>query len=81
MAVTAGVFAYKRPHNGIPSDLRDAVADRAIDTLKTEAGAEASGVSITKPGIKPFYVETGSKKALGNKGYVADPLPGAPGKP
>ena len=80
LAVTAGVFAYTRPHNGMPSDLRDAVADRAIDTLKTEAGEEASGVSITKP-ENPFYVETGSKKALGNKGYVADPLPGAPGKP
>lgn len=27
LAVTAGVFAYTRPHKGIPSDLRDAVAD------------------------------------------------------
>lgn len=27
LAVTAGVFAYTRPHNTIPFDLRDAVAD------------------------------------------------------
>ena len=27
IAVTAGVFAYTRPHNAMPSDLRDAVAD------------------------------------------------------
>ena len=69
LAVTAGVFAYMRPHNGIPSDLRDAVADSPLDTLKTEAGAEASGVSITKP-TKPFYVETGSGKDGGN---IPDP--------
>ncbi len=83
LAVTAGVFAYTPPHNATPSDLRDAVADRAIDTLKTEAGAEASGVSITKPDIKPFYVETGSRKAPGNKGYVAgtDSVAGVPVKP
>lgn len=33
MAVTAGVFLYTRPHNAMPSDLRDAVADnREFDT-------------------------------------------------
>ena len=83
LAVTAGVFAYTRPHNSIPSDLRDAVADSPLDTLKTEAGGEASGVSAPEPEIKPFYVETGSGKAPGNKGYVAGvgPLAGAPAKP
>ncbi len=82
LAVAAGVFAYTRPHNATPSDLRDAVADRAIDTLKTEAGAEASGGSIVKP-AKPFPVETGSGRGSGNKGYVTgvDPLAGAPVKP
>lgn len=37
LAVTAGVFAYTRPHNAMPSDLRDAVADSAADTLKGRA--------------------------------------------
>lgn len=33
IAVTAGVFLYTRPHNAMPSDLRDAVADnREFDT-------------------------------------------------
>ena len=32
LAVTAGVFAYTRPHNALPSDLRDAVADNGFDT-------------------------------------------------
>ncbi len=29
ITATAGMFAYTRPHNAIPSDLRDAVADNA----------------------------------------------------
>ncbi|MDD2805355.1 MAG: formylglycine-generating enzyme family protein [Elusimicrobiales bacterium] len=83
LAVTAGAFAYTRPHNHIPADLRDAVSDSSFEALKTEAGGEASGVSAPEPEIKPFYVETGSRKALGNKGYVAgtDSLAGAPVKP
>ena len=82
LAVTAGVFAYTRQHNAVPSDLRDAVADSPLDTLKTEAGTEASRVSVTKP-AKPFSVETGSGRESFNKGYVAadDPSAGVPTKP
>ena len=70
LAVTAGVFAYTRPHNGMPSDLRDAVADRAIDTLKTEAGAEDSGVSITKP-ANPFSVEASAGRESSGTGILS----------
>jgi len=48
LAVTAGVFAYTRPHNAMPSDLRDAVADSAVDTLKGQAGPGA-GVEAPTP--------------------------------
>ncbi len=67
LAVTAGAFTYTRPHNPIPSDLRDAVADSPLDTLKTEAGAEAS---IAKP-AKPFPVETGSGRESSAKSSAA----------
>ena len=78
LAVTAGVFAYTRPHNAIPSDLRDAVADSPLDTLKTEAGAEASGVSVPKP-AKPFSVETGSGRE--SSGSANDPSKSALTRP
>lgn len=82
LAVTAGLFAYTRPHNAAPPNLRDAVADSPLDTLKTEAGAEASGVSITKP-TKPSSVPLGAGREPFNKGYIADngPFAGAPTKP
>ncbi len=70
LAVTAGVFAYTRSHNATPSDLRDAVADRAIDTLKTEAGAEASGVSITKP-ANPFSVGASAGRESSDTGIFS----------
>ena len=48
LAVTAGVFAYTRPHNAVPSDLRDAVADKAIDTLKGKAATSQGNVPEPK---------------------------------
>lgn len=77
VAVTAGVFASPRPHNGVLSDLRDAVADNALGTLKTEAGAETTGVNVMKP-VKPFYVETGSGKESSVNGHAVG---GAPSRP
>ncbi len=77
LAVTAGVFAYSRSHNAIPSDLRDAVADSPLDTLKTEADSEAN---ITKP-AKPFPVETGSGRGSSGSAAGNDPSKIAPTKP
>ncbi len=82
IAVSAGVFAYTRTHNTpIPSDLRDAVADSAIDALK--AGGGDQDIKVPEPEIKPFYVETGFRRGSGNKGYVAglDPSAGVPSNP
>ncbi|MDD2805353.1 MAG: hypothetical protein PHV33_07340, partial [Elusimicrobiales bacterium] len=81
MKRSGGVSAESAPRLG--GEFRDAVSDSSFEALKTEAGGEASGVSAPEPEIKPFYVETGSRKALGNKGYVAgtDSLAGAPVKP
>jgi len=61
IAVTAGVFAWTRPHNAPPSDFRDAVSDNSFDALKNSAGAEASAVSVPEPKIKPFPAVTGSR--------------------
>ncbi len=42
LAVTAGVFAYTRSHNTLPSDLRDAVADFTdIKVSDIKAGSSA----------------------------------------
>jgi len=81
IAVVAGVFAYTQHHRALPSDLRDAVADSAFDALKAEGGGQ--DVKVPEPEIKPFYVETGSRRGIGNKGYVADidPSAGAPAEP
>jgi len=83
LAAAAGVFAYTRPHNAPLSDLRDAVSDSSFDALKNTSGVEASDIRGPEQEIKPFYVETGSGKAPGNKGYVAgiDPSAGAPTNP
>lgn len=48
LAVTAGAFLWTRPHSGVPSDLRDAVADSAIGQL----GRDVSEVAIPEP--RPF---------------------------
>ncbi len=51
LAVTAGVFAYTRPHNAVPSDLRDAPRETldssAMNSLDKTAGA--SGMNIPEP--------------------------------
>ena len=68
VVVLAAGFAYiNGTHRDIPADLRDAVSDSSFEALKTEAGEEASGFSVSEPEIKPLYVETGSRKAPGNK--------------
>jgi iron(II)-dependent oxidoreductase len=81
LAMTTGAFFCTRPHSGVPSDLRDAVADSAISALKAEGGEQ--DVKVPEPEIKPFYVETGSRRGFGNKGYVTgnNPSAGAPVKP
>lgn len=38
IAVATGVFAYTRPHNAIPSDLRDAVADNGVGIAAAGGG-------------------------------------------
>ena len=60
LAVTAGVFAYTRPHNAIPSDLRDAVADTALETLKN--GSDAGDISIPEPKVEAARSESGAAK-------------------
>ena len=81
MSVTAGAYLYMRPHNAIPSDLRDAVSDSAIGVLKAER--DERDVKVPEPEIKPFYVETGSRWEHGNKRDVAEMYlsRGAPAKP
>ena len=75
-AVSAAWFAAGYRNSGDrPSDLRDAVSDSSFEELKTEVGAEGSEVSVPKPAIKPFYVETGSRIKAVNKGYVVDDVP------
>ncbi len=47
MAITAGVFAYTRPHNAVPSDLRDAVADnREFDTAIPDVTKDAGDIPV-----------------------------------
>ncbi|MBI4655251.1 MAG: trypsin-like serine protease, partial [Elusimicrobia bacterium] len=58
IAVTAGVFTYTRPHNPVPSDLRDAVADSSLEQLKEGSGTEASEVNVPE--------------SAGNKGFFED---------
>ncbi len=61
LAVTAGVFAYTRPHNALPSDLRDAVADSgAVGELRQSAAMpeeaalpEVSKAAATEKSLQP----------------------------
>ena len=76
IAVTAGVFAWTRPHNGAPQDLRDAPG--AIEQLTT--GLEGQVIEYPKPttGLEGQVIEYPKP----TKGYVAgnDPSAGAPAK-
>jgi len=64
MAVAAGVFAYTRPHNGVPPDLRDAVADNgAIGQVK----GDRNDISVPEPSLEAV-----------NKGYVEPVNPATP---
>jgi len=49
ITATAGMFAYTRPHNAIPSDLRDAVADGAGNAFGDLKGAYSSGADVPVP--------------------------------
>jgi hypothetical protein len=48
IAVTAGVFAYTRPNTAIPSDLRDAVADKGFDTSIPSFEEDAGNIPVPK---------------------------------
>ncbi len=49
IAVTAGVFAYTRPHKALPSDLRDAVADNGkFDTAIPVIEKDKANVPLPK---------------------------------
>ncbi len=50
MAVTAGVFVYTRPHNPIPSDLRDAVSDNGKFDTSIPVFDKSSG-NIPEPKV------------------------------
>ncbi|MDA8129901.1 MAG: hypothetical protein M0011_00195 [Elusimicrobia bacterium] len=54
LTVTAGAFFYARPHNHIPSDLRDAPADNAVAFGELKSGS--SGVEAPVP-AEPAAVE------------------------
>ncbi len=50
IAVTAGVFAYTSPHNAIPFDLRDAVADSGkFDTGLPVIDKNSGNIPVPKP--------------------------------
>ena len=58
LAVTAGVFAYTRPHESIPSDFRDAVADNGFDTSIPVIEKEKWNIQIPKAAVaagQPFH--------------------------
>ncbi len=69
--VTAGVFAYTRPHNALPSDLRDAVADNGkFDTSIPILDKNSANLPEPKAGkvgrdgqIKLYEAEIGKLKA------------------
>ncbi|HBA59793.1 MAG TPA: hypothetical protein DCZ92_03025 [Elusimicrobia bacterium] len=48
-AATAGLFALARPHNDIPSDLRDAVADRGFGASITDFTGDAPALPVPSP--------------------------------
>ena len=54
VAVAAGVFAYTRPHNATPTDLRDAVADSGA-----ALGQLGGDRSVAAPEPKPEVVKKG----------------------
>ncbi len=61
LAVTAGVFGYTRLHNGIPSDLRDAVADNrefntSIPVLEKDSGNLPEPKAVAVEGFAKGYV-------------------------
>ena len=64
LAVAAGVFAYTRSHNAMPSDFRDAVADNAVDALKGQAGPGAADIKAPEP--KAAIPAEGASKAFGS---------------
>ena len=46
MAITVGMFTLTRTKNAVPSDLRDAMSDRAVDQL----GSDLSAAKIPNAG-------------------------------
>lgn len=72
IAVTAGVFEYTRPHNAMPSDLRDAVADNGKFDTSLPVFDKNSG-NIPEP--KAERVEGLSKGRAAGRG------PGSPARP
>ena len=49
LAVTAGVFAYTRPHNPIPSDLRDALSGGSGSAMDDLKGSHGGGADVPLP--------------------------------
>ncbi len=69
IAVSAGVFAYTRPYNAVPSDLRDAVADNsAVDTLKS--GVAASDINVPAPPAAAAEQVGGESQELSDFGKI-----------
>ena len=60
LAVAAGVFAYTRPHNAIPSGLRDAVADSgesdsSMPAINQDGGNVPGAKTADSPGQSPNW--------------------------
>ena len=68
IAVVAGVFAYTRPHTAIPSDLRDAVADKGFDTSIPSFEKDAGNI----PEPKAEAVEPNTARAKKGKSSASD---------
>lgn len=68
VAISAGVFTYTHTHRAIPSDLRDAVAE------KSAMAQLGDGDQVAVPDTRPVPA---------NKGYISgnDPSAGAPAEP
>lgn len=72
VAVTAGVLAWARPHNAIPSDLRDALVDSAMGQLNYDKSA-----AVPAPVPAPMSAAAPGKKMYVS-GWPADGKSGVP---